>query len=539
MDTRDIEKEQELLLHPSSAPAPAEKKPRKLRLFLSLFALLLLLQTLLSRPQLYLYRYFAPDVRGEGIGSVIAWFACPDVTELQCAFLTVPLDYLDPIDEYGGTVFTNPGGPGRNGTAYLIERGPAPNKILGGRYNILSWDPREVNMTTAPLGCFPTDCAEFLQDFKQMRLGLPMSPHHSSFDAAHAGADEWFLRTEAYYPATITSCGKNGNQKMLSAVSTPYVARDIVSILSALGEKDRGLQYWGFSYGTILSTTFAAIFPELVHRLVLDGVSDSRSYGNDMCLWGKSGMNDTHLVYEGFLHECALAGPGKCVLAGKGKLLEEIGREIFDLEATLLEKPLPMLFTGLNSGILAAPDVRFAIFAALYKPMLWPGLASALSAAIAGDCSALLYLTGFTSKEDMSWRDPLDNVFHRHMTRALSKPVAQSAIMCSDTDRTTLLPPGSAVPDTGFFRTWSEELAQESVTGENWARWIGRCRWWNVTAGEVYRGPWTREEGLRKTKRVIISFSLSPLFRSPYSRTDWVWYSGSPSSSSDRILPQA
>ncbi|KZO94499.1 hypothetical protein CALVIDRAFT_203576 [Calocera viscosa TUFC12733] len=80
--------------------------------------------------------------------------------------------------------------------------------------------------------------------------------------------------------------------------------------------------------------------------------------------------------------------------------------------------------------------------------------------------------------------------------------------MCSDTDRSALLPPGSAVPDTDFFRTWSEELAQESVTGENWARWIGRCRWWNVTAGEVYRGPWTREEGLRKTKFPVVFFSM-------------------------------
>ncbi|KZT54877.1 hypothetical protein CALCODRAFT_404705, partial [Calocera cornea HHB12733] len=85
-----------------------------------------------------------------------------DLTEFECAFLTVPLSYLHPVvgetvslalrkypaqapaELYQGTLFTNPGGPGGSGTAYLVERGPALSKILGGRYDILSWDPRGV-----------------------------------------------------------------------------------------------------------------------------------------------------------------------------------------------------------------------------------------------------------------------------------------------------------------------------------------------------------------------------------------------------------
>lgn len=51
-----------------------------------------------------------------------------------------------------------------------------------------------------------------------------------------------------------------------------------------------------FSYGTILGATFAAIFPDLVHRVLLDGVSDSALYTNNLMDWGKSGMQDTQKV---------------------------------------------------------------------------------------------------------------------------------------------------------------------------------------------------------------------------------------------------
>ena len=37
--------------------------------------------------------------------------------------------------------------------------------------------------------------------------------------------------------------------------------------------------------------------PSLVNRMVLDGVSDSNLYTNDMGDWGRSGMDDTHKVY--------------------------------------------------------------------------------------------------------------------------------------------------------------------------------------------------------------------------------------------------
>lgn len=53
-------------------------------------------------------------------------------------------------------------------------------------------------------------------------------------------------------------------------VGTSFVARDIKAIAEALGE-DGLIRFWGFSYGTVLGATLAAMFPDKVDRFTLDG----------------------------------------------------------------------------------------------------------------------------------------------------------------------------------------------------------------------------------------------------------------------------
>jgi|TARA_R110002003_G_scaffold104_9_gene8261 pimeloyl-ACP methyl ester carboxylesterase len=60
-------------------------------------------------------------------------------------------------------------------------------------------------------------------------------------------------------------------------IGTAYVARDIKAIAEALGE-DGLIRYIGYSYGTLLGATTAAMFPDSIGRMVLDGNINPTDY---------------------------------------------------------------------------------------------------------------------------------------------------------------------------------------------------------------------------------------------------------------------
>lgn len=118
-------------------------------------------------------------------------------------------------------------------------------------------------MTLPPLNCQPTPAeAAHLQESLQ-HLGIQFEVRHSiSENASAAVVHEMELaftrKQDAFAAAIARSCSENGNKQLLGAVGTSFVARDMRHILQALGELDRGLNYYGKSYGTLLGYTFAA-----------------------------------------------------------------------------------------------------------------------------------------------------------------------------------------------------------------------------------------------------------------------------------------
>lgn len=60
-------------------------------------------------------------------------------------------------------------------------------------------------------------------------------------------------------------------------VGTAFVARDLMQIVDALDE-DGLLRYWGVSYGTILGATVAAMFPDRMDKVIVDGVVNPFEY---------------------------------------------------------------------------------------------------------------------------------------------------------------------------------------------------------------------------------------------------------------------
>src|SRR3954447_1524769 len=102
----------------------------------------------------------------------LAWAPCAD--GMQCATAQVPLDYDQPsgqkislalirLPATGkklGTLFTNPGGPGNSGVAFV--RDEARDVYSAGvraRFDVVGFDPRGVGAST-PVQCFASADAQ-------------------------------------------------------------------------------------------------------------------------------------------------------------------------------------------------------------------------------------------------------------------------------------------------------------------------------------------------------------------------------------------
>lgn len=85
---------------------------------------------------------------------------------------------------------------------------------------------------------------------------------------------------ENLYKALTTQaneCGHPDWKADNALMGTAYVARDIKAIAEAIGE-DNLIRYIGYSYGTLLGATTAAMFPDSIGRMLLDGNINPTDY---------------------------------------------------------------------------------------------------------------------------------------------------------------------------------------------------------------------------------------------------------------------
>lgn len=233
-----------------------------------------------------------PHPRGEDIGKdqhswswgdvqprrELTWESCYDEGH-DCARLDVPMDWIDPTDaqrvvlaviriratdksDYKGPVFFNPGGPGGSGVAAMRDRGAQLQAIIGKNYDLISWDPRGVGASIPRVSCWNSpeqDRLWALQD-----VGVVGSHPGVVYDA--------YARAMAFSQSCEQAMNASG---LLQHISTPSHARDLLELVKQTGNEK--LKYWGFSYGTLLGGTFAALYPDRVARLVSDGLFPSAS----------------------------------------------------------------------------------------------------------------------------------------------------------------------------------------------------------------------------------------------------------------------
>ncbi|KAG8755976.1 hypothetical protein FRC11_005620, partial [Ceratobasidium sp. 423] len=400
-----------------------------------------------------------------------------------------------PADQKLGSLLVNPGGPGGSGATTVATNGELLSIMVDGRYDIIGFDPRAVNLTGPPTACHDVEY-KFADTAYQVNMqGAPFPHVGGEGEVAHVA------KLAAIQASHHAACVENGNHEMLRNSGTVAVAKDMERIVEALGED--GLNFLGFSYGTILGATFAAIRPNLVKRMILDGVSDAEAYFDDTLQWIKSSMQDTHKTLEGFVSTCIEAGPAQCALAAtrdnKIETVEGLTKRLDALYTRLGKEPVVVGDSLTGPGIVQAQNVQSAIFFSMYSPHTWPALAQTLAALEQGNGRDF-----YPSINGMVYGavpEPYtQNVFNRSMQRFTDTTESLYPIMCGDSPQINITVEGYA----DYFR----DVGKFSPMGEQLALDVGVCRGWSFRATERYTGPWTIEKGLNKTRFPILFVSL-------------------------------
>ncbi|KAJ6622216.1 Alpha/Beta hydrolase protein [Mycena sp. CBHHK59/15] len=462
--------------------------------------------------------------------ATLQWTACPDNSTFYCSFFAVPLDYSDPLSDDKtviamrmfpatvpksarlGSIFTNPGGPGGSGHAGLLRTGPLLSDIFQGRFDVVSWDPRGVNMTTPRISCHPTHLHHELYSLSHDSGDLDF--HDSPVDMLN----KTLLTTSARAQLLTELCRDAVGDKILRSVTTVNVARDLEEMRKAVG--GGGLHYWGFSYGTTLGATYVAMFPEQSERIVLDGVVYAPEQYTSLVEHGISAGKTTNGVLDGFVTNCAAAGPSRCAMMhDTNTTASALSARIWALADRLDAAPLPVARPTAPTAvptILHRGHLIGALFSALYRPANWPALAEAIADAEAGNGAALAQLSGAGGAH---WDEHARNITDEERAadagwgsgRAMGAGEAGMAVSCGDA------PPfeverGGAEAWTKVWLGWRDQLARPNpLGGPNWFAGVVRCRHWGSVrpAPERYEGSWIMGADLRKPKNPIVFVSNS------------------------------
>ena len=313
----------------------------------------------------------------------LSWAACGTAAAgtaagVQCATAALPMDYDQPQGtqvhiavarvpareptQRIGSLFFDFGGPGAPAVNYLQAAGAGIFSALNARFDIVAFDPRGVGQSTPAIDC---------QVDKETAGPLPRpAPTPVTLDPAALVA-----RAQSY----VDTCVAN-NGEILKHVSTANVARDMDGLRAAVG--DERLSYLGFSYGTFLGATYAALFPNRYRALVLDGPVDPVAWIHDPVSLSTEQLVAFERALDRFLAACA-ADQAACSEFGGSDPSTAYDALLSSASAT----PVPAPRYAADPRPVTADDIRDVTAQLLYAKQFWGILGAALAQAAAGDGS--------------------------------------------------------------------------------------------------------------------------------------------------------
>ncbi|KAL4735899.1 Alpha/Beta hydrolase protein [Aspergillus similis] len=349
-----------------------------------------------------------------GLGSIEpsaspTWTPCFD--EFKCSRLEVPLDYSSRSIGTTSIAFIKlagrnatvespslvliPGGPGSSGVDLLLTYRNLPRQVLGEQYNFVSFDPRGVNNSGLELDCFLGN-AETRLAFKRLhRTGIT--------DISSASL------VEQYYSSSIYGewCNDAVDNKSPHGyyVTTPAVAHDLLTFIEAEAEEsgqspsDAKLWAYGVSYGTVIGSTFASMFPDRIGRMILNGVLNAEQYYNNEWRDNVDQMDEAIKKFSSFCHSagsenCSFWGPTPANITAR---MDEIIRQLQD-------HPVPVSMVGRQKlpALVTYSDLKALFLNAIYNPLAnFQSMADILYQLERGNVSALVGpFDGFDSISD-------------------------------------------------------------------------------------------------------------------------------------------
>jgi pimeloyl-ACP methyl ester carboxylesterase len=298
----------------------------------------------------------------------IDWTPCKNGAE--CATVAAPLDWEHPSPEtdiqlamarHGaldgdpqGSLFMNPGGPGISGVEYVsLYPEYVVDEELRRAFDLVSWDPRGVGSSSA-VDCYSDrELDTFLFDVPE---SVPYSP-------------EWVGEMERWGADFANACADNTGD-LLGFIDTVSTARDLDLLRALVG--DTHLNYFGFSYGTLIGALYADLFPENVGRMALDGVADPSADVFEQVVNQMKGKDRALRSYlEGCVADgCPFTGDADVDIAAIAELYQELDRSpLAHADGRLL-----------NSGAL-----DLAMSFSLYEEDWWPDITAMFLEVEAGE----------------------------------------------------------------------------------------------------------------------------------------------------------
>jgi pimeloyl-ACP methyl ester carboxylesterase len=261
----------------------------------------------------------------------------------------------------------NPGGPGGAATEIVALEALGASLFtpaVRARFDIVGMDPRGVGAST-PVRCNPGIWNQVVSWFPRDETS--------------------FTQLREHYRAFGESCLRVTGP-LLAHLDTTNVARDLESVRAALGEGK--LNFLGLSYGSQLGATYAELYPENIRVMALDGALDHAQPASAMLADEAGAYED---AFDRFARWCS--EEPDCALNGR-----DVAAYFDDLVRRADQDPIPAprcVEFGYCRPTVTGQDIRFNMQNLILikdpVPELgipgWPGLATALVSANAGDAS--------------------------------------------------------------------------------------------------------------------------------------------------------